>query len=313
MQLLKTKSSHYNCKNINLNLTQLNFNAMKTLSLLIVFAVIISVSCKKNDETTTPQTDSFNSTDNVNAATDNSIANLMFEDVYKQVDYSSTKMKDSCGGKKSINDIYTCATITLGAGEFNLTTWPKHVTVDFGTGCTDQYGRTRKGKVIYTCTNWMHEAGSVCTVTVDNYYVDGYKIEGSKTITNQGIVNQHLTYHVVVSNGVITHPTGEHHTWASDRTTAWISGESTLLNPWDDKFSTTGSSNGVTTTGSSYTINIDSSNPLITEWTCKWIEQGRLTITVGTQPSVTVDYGNTGCDANATFTYLGYSYNFQMP
>ncbi len=287
---------------------------MKILNLLFVIAVVVLVSCKKNDETTTTKPDTFNSADNVNAATDNAIANVMFDDVYKQVDYSSTKMKDSCGGKKSMNDYYTCATISLGAGEFDLTTWPKHVTVDFGTGCTGTDGRTRKGKVIYTASNWMHEAGSVCTVTTNNYYVDGYKIEGTKTITNQGInSNQHLSYHVVVANGVITHPTGEHHTWSTDRVTEWISGESTLLNPWDDKFSTTGSANGVTTTNVNYTITIDNANPLITEWICRYIEQGKLTITVGTQPSILVDYGNTGCDANASFTIYGYTYNVTMP
>ena len=282
---------------------------MRILNVLLLIAVIALFSCKKKEEV---KTDPFNANDNVKAATENSIANLMFDDVYKQVDYSSSKMKDSCGGKKSIQDIYTCATITLGAGQFNLTTWPKTVTVDFGSGCTDQYGRTRKGKVIYTCSNWMNEAGSVCTVTTDNYFVDGFKIEGSKTITNQGLVNGNLTYHVVVTNGVITHPTGEHHTWTTDRVTTWINGQTTLLNPWDDKFSTKGSASGVTSTGSNYTIVIDNSNPLITEWICHYIEQGKITITVGTQPSVIVDYGNGVCDANASFTIYGQTYPVTM-
>ena len=283
---------------------------MKILSIVFLLSMVTFLSCKKAEEPVKP--DPFNATSNVDAATQNSIANLMFEDVYKQVDYSSEYMKDSCNGKKGLN-AYPCATVSLGAGEFNLTTWPKHITVDFGTtGCVGNDGRTRKGKVIYTCTNWMHTTGSVCTVTTDNYYVDGYKIEGTKTITNQGVNNnQHITYHVVVNNGVITHPNGQHHTWNTDRVTEWISGETTLLNPWDDQFSTTGSANGVTIAGESYTITIVT--PLLTEWTCKWIKQGSITIVVGTQPSVTVDYGNGVCDNAATFSVYGYTYNVVMP
>ncbi len=285
---------------------------MKISNLLFLFVILALVSCKKADEAVKP--DPFSSSDNVSAATDNSIANLMFEEVYKQVDYSSTYMKDSCGGKKSLNT-YPCATVTLGAGEFNLTTWPKHVTVDFGTsGCVGGDGRTRKGKVIYTASNWMHESGSICTVTPDNFYVDGYKIEGLKTITNQGLnSSQHLTYHVVVTNGLITHPNGEHHTWESNRVTEWISGNATLLNPLDDKFSTTGTASGITRTNSNYTITIDNANPLITEWICRYIEQGKLTIVVGTQPSVLVDYGTGACDANASFTIYGQTYPVVMP
>jgi hypothetical protein len=287
---------------------------MKRLLFLLVLLSVAVFSCKKTDTTEPEVKDTFNASSNVTASTDNSIASIMFDDVYKQVENSSSCMNDSCHGNKAIHDIYTCAIITLGAGEFDTVTWPKHITVDFGSGCTDQYGTTRIGKIIYTASNWMHRVGSVCTVTTDGYYVNGYKIDGHKTITNQGLnSSQHLCFHVVVTDGVITHPTGEHHTWATDRVTEWISGGTSLFDPLDDKFSTTGSANGVTTAGDAYTITINSGHPLITEWTCRYIEQGAITIVVGTQPSITVDYGNGVCDANASFTIYGITYNFTMP
>lgn len=279
----------------------------------MLVAIVAMVSCKKTEET--PKPDPFNANSNVTASTNNSVATVMFDDVYRQVDISNEKMKDSCGGKKSNYELQSvCATITLGSGEFNLTTWPKHITVDFGTGCVGSDGRTRSGQITYVASDWMHNPGSVITVSTNNYYVDGYKVEGTKTITNQGRNNNNnLTWRVVVTNAVITHPTGEHHTWSTDRVTEWISGEVTILNPWDDKFSTKGGANGVTTTNENYTITIDNAHPLITEWTCRYIEEGIFTIQVGTQPVVTVDYGNTGCDANASFTVYGYTYNFYMP
>lgn len=288
---------------------------MKRLFFLLAIVSLVVFSCKKATE---DKPDPFNANDNVTASTNNSIASIMFDDVYRQVDYTSTKMNDSVTGKKSTYETLSGYPVfTLDSGLWDLTTFPKYFTVDFGTTgvlCNDQ--RTRKGKVHFKATNWMHNPGSVCTVTADNYYVDGYKVEGHKTITNQGLnSSQHLVYHVVVTNGVITHPTGEHHTWATDRYTEWINGGNTLLNFSDDKFSTTGSANGITTTGASYVITIDNANPLLTEWGCRWIQQGKLTITVGTQPSVLVDYspGTGTCNPDASFTIYGTTYNFQMP
>ena len=290
---------------------------MKRLFLFVGLVTLAFFACKKSTDTKDTVTkDPFNATDNVTASTDNSVASVMFDDVYRQVDNSSAIMKDSCSKKKSnLEMLSTCAVITLDSGGFNLTTWPKYLTVDFGTtGCLGSDGRTRKGKIHYKATHWMNDSASVCTVTTDNYYVDGYKIEGLKTITNLGHnSNQHLCYHVVVTNGLITHPNGAHHTWATDRVTEWINGDATVLNPWDDKFSTTGSAHGVTTTNVNYTITIDNAHPLITEWTCRWIEQGMLTTTVGNQPSITVDYGNGVCNDSASFTIYGYTYNFIMP
>jgi len=279
---------------------------MKQLTLFMAVILLALFSCKKDKPENT-------TTEDVLAASENALSSNMFDDVYKQVDNSSATTKDSCGGKKSISSS-TCATITLGSGEFNLTVWPKHITVDFGTtGCTGNDGRTRKGKVLYTTTGWMRDSGTVVTVTTNNYYVDGYKVEGNKTITNNGRNSlNHLSYHVVVTNGKITHPDGTFNTWATDRTTEWTDGESTWLNPWDDKFSTKGSANGNTSTGSSYTITIDSSNPLITQFGCRWIEQGVLTLVVASHPSITIDYGTGACDPNAVATINGTSYNFVM-
>ncbi len=282
---------------------------MKQLSFLTVVILLALFSCKKETKQENP------TTDEITAASENALASNMFDDVYKQVDNSSAVTKDSCGGKKSLAGIMSsCATITLGQGEFDLTTWPKHITVDFGTtGCQGNDYRTRKGKVLYTTTGWMRDSGTVVTVTTDNYYVDGYKVEGSKTITNNGRnSNNHLSYHVVVTNGVITHPDGTHHTWATDRTTEWLDGEPTWLNPWDDKFSTKGSANGTTTTGATYTITIDNSNPLITQFGCRWIQQGILTLVVATHPSITINYGAGICDPNAIATVNGVDYPFVM-
>ena len=285
---------------------------MKRFGFLMVVLVLALFSCKKdtnNDE------NNNTSTDDVLAASQNSLASNMFDDVYKQVDNSNAIVQDSCGGKKSLEGPMSyCVTITLGTGEFDTITWPKHITVDFGmAGCQGFDYRIRKGKLLYTTTGWFHDSGTVVTVTTDNYYVDGYKVEGTKTITNNGRnSNQNLNWHVVVTNALITHPNGDHHTWNTDRTTEWIFGESTPLDFWDNKFSTKGTANGTTTTGATYTFTIDNAHPLITQFGCRWIEQGILTLTVTSHPSITIDYGNGTCDADAIATVNGVNYPFVM-
>jgi len=286
---------------------------MKQLSFLMVVIILSLFSCKKDNPPENNPTTS--GTDEVTAASENALATNMFDDVYKQVDNSSAVTKDSAEGIKSLAGLMSsCATITLPDSEFNLTVWPKHITVDFGTtGCSGNDGRTRKGKILYTTTGWMRDSGTVVTVTTQNYYVDNYKVEGFKTITNNGRnSNNNLSYHVVVTNGKITHPDGTYHTWATDRTSEWTYGETTWLNPWDDKFSTKGGANGITTTEASYTITIDNANPLITQFGCRWIQQGILTLVVTSHPAITIDYGNGACDANAVATINGTNYPFVM-
>lgn len=282
---------------------------MKQLSFLMVVIILSLFSCKKD---TKQENNTASAADEVTAASENALATNMFDDVYRQVDNSSVDAKVQCGGKSNSKEINSCPTITLPDSEFNLHTWPKHITVDFGTGCTGTDGRTRKGQILYIASHWMRDSGSVLNVTTNNYYVDGYKIEGTKTITNNGINSNHnLNWHVVVTNGKITHPDGTYHTWATDRTSEWISGDSTLTF-LDDKFSTKGGANGITTTGKTYTITIDNSNPLITQFGCRWIEQGILTLVVASSPSITINYGTGSCDHDAIATINGVNYPFVM-
>ena len=41
---------------------------------------------------------------------------------------------------------------------------------------------------------------------------------------------------------------------------------------------------------------------------CRWFESGTLDVTPEGKATRTLDYGTTGCDANATVTILGYTF-----
>ena len=289
---------------------------MKTNALLIVSAFLfLLISCKKENK----QNDNNNSVPTneiIIAANDNAISNNMFDDVFKRSSEAGRKMDDSLSGKKSsFGLLSSCATITISP--FDLFTWPKTVTIDFGnTNCLGSDGYYRRGKIIMTVSTWFRDSGCVITIVPQNYYVNDYKIEGQKVITNLGRNSQnHLCYSVQVTNGKVTDPNGQYYrTWNSNRVHEWISGENTL-NPWDDEYLITGTANGVTRTAKPYNIVIN--NPLNIYTGCKWIRSGKITLTVQESANVThtvvVDYGNTPvCDNIAIVTINGVEYQIYM-
>lgn len=274
-------------------------------SILLVLSVTVIFSCKKKEEEETPK-DSFL------AAQENALAQNLFDDVFKQVDNASRQVDDSCDGTKSVFESFaSCATITIAP--FDAVTWPKTVTVDFGTtNCMGNDGRTRRGKLIYTVSTWYRDSGCVITVNPQNFYINDHKVEGTKTITNKGRDNDaYLIYQVTVNNALITKPDGNTFTWNTSRIHRWVAGEPTILNPWDDVYLITGTANGVASDGGNFSITI--TTPLDVAVLCKWIRAGILTLITEQFPGgIVVNYGDGTCDALATATIQGQTYNFVM-
>ena len=272
-------------------------------SAILLFGFFFLSSCKK-DEIESDTTSSE----------DNSLAENMFEDVFKVVD-ETLKSNDLDGNKSYIyNHNYgDCGIVTIepaGRGVF-----PKTITIDFGdTNCVGNDGVSRRGKIITTITDYYRNAGCVITTTLDNYYVNEYKVEGTKTVTNEGRNEaDHLYYTIEVSNASITSPEGEEITWQSNRTREWIEGEETtvltdgLAGILDDVYLITGSSSGVNRFGKSYNITI--TKALRVEADCFWISEGTKEITPEGKKTRTIDYGDGTCDFNATVTIDGKTYN----
>ncbi len=285
---------------------------MKTIAYFFILFLLIFVACKKENKDDNNQNNPVPTNDIVIAATDNSISNNMFDDVFKQGTNGTRKMDDSLGGKSSSTALAgACATITITP--FDLVTWPKTVTIDFGiTNCLCNDGVYRRGKLIMTITTWFRDSGCVVTIVPDNYYVNDHKIEGQKIITNLGRNSQnHLIYSVEVTNGKVIDPNGTtFRTWNSSRIHKWISGDITI-NPWDDEYEVTGTANGTTRTNKPYSITINT--PLNIHTGCKWILSGELTLLVQGNPPVVVNYGTTPlCDNIAIVTINGVNYQINM-
>ncbi|RMG79935.1 MAG: hypothetical protein D6707_07290 [Bacteroidetes bacterium] len=293
---------------------------MKKITLTISALAFMAVgfnSCKKakmNRETTTSE--------------DISKAEEVMDDVFnvtneagdsKDLNESSTTNKWTPLAYSFANDT-GCVTITLSPAEkqLPLDTFPKTLTVDFGTsGCVGKDGKTRKGKIKATYTGRFKIAGNSITITTENYSVDDYLVDATKTVTNQGKNSAGHTYHTITEQATITTPDGKTITWSSNRQREWIEGEDTWLwklnsdSTWtwvglsgifDDVWEITGNGEGTNRDGIDFTVNI--TTPLHIRW-CNYvpeITQGVIEAQPDGLKKRTIDYGNDQCDNEAVVT-----------
>lgn len=284
----------------------MNRNSLKFISTFILLSAAVWISsCKKN----TDDKKSYS----LDAAENNSFAEGTFNDVTTLVDQAGINSTVTFGSVQTeprdgqIETMGTagsaCITVTV-----DTVANPRSITIDFGSSnclCLDD--RYRRGKIIATFTGRYRETGTVITISFDNYYVNDNKISGTKKITNQGN-NQsgNQVYKVEVNGQIIKANNRGTVTWMSTRYREWKAGANTPLNILDDVYGITGDANGTNADGSSYTIT--SKQELVRKMNCRWFESGILELTQTGLPVITLDYGNTGCDANATVSILGVSY-----
>jgi hypothetical protein len=274
--------------------------------LLTVASTLSFVACKKNNTVANTDTES---------AENNALSESTFNDVTTLVDQSITTGDIIVGqaGSTAANNAAeealgsSCATISL-----DTVSNRRAVIIDFGTtNCLCKDGRYRRGKILTNYTGRYRDSGTVVSITFDNYFVNDNQITGTKTITNNGInAAGHLVYTVQVDGVIIKANNGGRVTWASTRQREWIAGANTPLVLTDDVYSITGSASGTNAAGDSYSIKI--LQPLIRSMSCKWFESGKCEITKSNNPTVILDYGTTGCDANATATVAGKTYDIVL-
>ena len=208
----------------------------------------------------------------------------------------------------------------------DTTSATKKITVYFGNRlCQD--GRIRSGALKFSYTNGQkyRDSGVVISVTPLNYVVDGYSVSGTKTITNLGRINGNFRWSIVANISLINLTNGGIITYACNRTkellnTATVyNGPSLPINWANAKIGITGSANGNSSNGNSYSAIIQTQ--LVRDFTCAPdplrphrhpFISGVVDFTPGSKPKRTVNFGNGTCDMNATVTVNGNTYNFVL-
>jgi hypothetical protein len=219
-----------------------------------------------------------------------------------------------------------CATVTRD-------TAIRTITVDFGSSpCQCHDGRWREGKIFVSYTPGYHHHGywdSLCSITItttdpvssSNTYFVGpaqntmHQVIGTRNITNNGRnVAHHLNWSLTENGKIIKANNSGSITWNSTRNREWTQGDSTPFIFSDDKYSITGSANGVHANGNSFTMNITS--PIIVDMGCMYrFVSGTFDYTPGTKPTRHVDYSSPSsgaCDNIATVVINSNTYTIHF-
>lgn len=275
--------------------------------MLLLGAVAFSLnSCKKEEPDTETQ-----------SSTDNSLAEGEFSRVFPETNsfainepgvhrYANTSTSPSL--------LFGCTTITPPDSTAIATNaWPRTITIDYGTGCVSNDGKTRAGKLIVTISESWDSTGANMTIVPTNYSVTS---PGASAINYGGTItvvkNSNTSYSYSVSQGKCW-ATGWTIDWNCNRTVTQTAGASTIINGFDDEFTTYGSANGTNRNGKKFDVNVPASNPIVRKMSCRWITSGIIELTPEGLPTRTIDfaYPNGGqCDDKATLTIKGNTFEF---
>lgn len=187
------------------------------------------------------------------------------------------------------------------------------VTIDFGTGCTNNEGVTRKGKIIITYTGHYRDPGSTVHITTQGYYVNENKIDINRTVINNGENHDGNLTFTVHSIRTVTYPDGTTSSSTVDRTREWIAGANTPHDFTDDVWRITGTTTHTSRTGVVY----DGSTvtPLIRKVSCHQFVSGIEKVVRHAEHTkyFTIDFGTGVCDNKATVTLdNGKSYTIKL-
>ena len=280
----------------------------KTLLYLTACLLLALTACREDRDLNTDTT----------SATDEAISRAYWDDLTRLVERES-QQEGSLNGfhpSEATEPEDRCVAVNItpaGGGAF----FPATLTLDFGAGCTYN-GKTRSGVITAVFTGKYRNAGTVITVTPSNYVVNGHALSGTKTITNNGEnAAGQLNYTIDIANGSITFPNGDVATRSSTRTRTWVAGQGTtfatdgMAGILDDEHTIDGTASGTNRNGVVYSA--ITTTPLHFAQACDWIQAGRLEITPDGAATRFIDYGNTGCDDQATVGVGNFSMAITLP
>lgn len=198
-----------------------------------------------------------------------------------------------------------CSALTIFPAD--ATTFPKTVTVDFGTGCTDSDGKFKTGKVIVTLDK-IWEANTQISIQYDNYTEDGNQLSGTFTLKNQSTANAGI-FIVTAVDIKAADTQGFKIDYDGLQTFTQTAGHASWWDWSDDVYDITGSIQSVLTNGE--TVNWTINNGLTKANNCFWISEGLGLLDINGL-AVGVDYGNGSCDNKAVLTINGQTYDVTL-
>ncbi len=271
-----------------------------TSSLLLASALMLTLtySCKQDRDVAY---DDLPAASDVESSDDNTTSDAAYTQVYTVVHTEVSNVEDQSFKTDGGPSPDPCANITYEVDSTDkFKKFLKKMTIDYGnSGCTWD-GKVKKGKILITKTGKLATAGSITTVTLENFYIDGARVEGTATIENKGFASGYYSIKFDVTGGKIKATTGDTATWESHRTMDMY------LSPGSIKTLMRGTSSGVNHKGIAYSVT--TTEDLVTEFGCAYVKKGGLKITATGKPDINIDFGDGTCDNKATITINGVKY-----
>lgn len=265
---------------------------MKSISKLTIMAAVCGISlfyaCNKKDKDSDANTLSTDK-DNVQAmTTSDQISTDMeqaFDDGYNNAENGMAVTDGLVFGP--------CVTVTLTQNG-NM----KTLTIDYGsTGCVCSDGKTRKGKLIATATNF-NQINVIRTLSTNNYYVNDYHVDGNITRNITHVAADSSRTVELVENLTITAPNGtDIFTRTGNQTRILYIG--IPGHPIDNTLTTWGQINIQRPNGTQISRSADQATPLLYKNSCHQTVSGIAHITRNNH-NITVDFGDGTCDGTAT-------------
>lgn len=267
---------------------------MKRNLLISALAILILISCNRNED--------------LGAAQDASKAEFFFNDV--------VNVSDEACNTGDLATLRSGDAITSGCFTITLDTisMPHTALIDFGSSnCLCNDGKYRRGIIHVSFTGRYRDAGTVITITTEDYFVNDNEVIGTHTVTNMGLNGLgNIYYSVSVTGQIVLSGNAGTISWTSERTREWIAGSSTPEFS-DDVYSITGSGSGTSVQGTDISISI--TEPLIRklEPGCRsHFISGTVEIQPEDKPLRILDFGNGECDNIATVTINGNTYTITL-
>jgi hypothetical protein len=190
----------------------------------------------------------------------------------------------------------------------------KKVIIDFGDGCVGPYGRERKGKIIITYSSVIGDSIANRIITFEDYFVNNRGITGTIELRDVSINESgNLQSVKKLVDLTISFPNGEQVVFNGMRTRERIAGAGDNDHT-NNVYRITGSINGESTTGRSFTHEIV--EPIIADWSCA--AQGNFARIAGVVEMTklggyvsrkrTVNYGDGECDNKIVITTFKRTY-----
>jgi len=263
-------------------------------AVVLIAGALFIISCSKNETSTTDINDQFAQAE----------METVFEVVLQKVDdqinneISMLEKYNYNPSSAKSDSVEPCNPVITVMNPPN-SKFPKTITLDYGSGCTDKDGNFRAGKIIVHITGPYWEENSVRHAQLVDYLYNDLKIVGDRYEKNtgkneNGYVLFELKNHEKIWNteGVLL----VERDWMKKRT--YNRGED-LTTKADDEIWVTGRA---TVTRNGKEVKKEITVPLYRKPTCQHFQSGIITTFIDKEKINELNYGEGECDNTATWT-----------